>query len=170
VVYGFTTRYARTYTSLVTLAYVLGLVLSFLMPHPFPPTRLFMAIVSAVIDRAQMDPADATALGFATFASATATSMILLTGNSLLHPVIIGFAGVPVSWLAWVGLNRIALRCSSGRVSSGRRVALMRAPRRGVVAAQASAARPSSALRMQRMYGCRVRLDLRQQRGAWLSR
>jgi hypothetical protein len=28
--------------------------------------------------------------------------MILLTGNSMLHPVIIGFAGVPVSWLGWV--------------------------------------------------------------------
>jgi hypothetical protein len=71
VAYGFTTRYARTYTSLVTLAYVLGFVPSFLIPHPFPPTRLFMAIVSGVIARARMDPADATGLGFATFVSAT---------------------------------------------------------------------------------------------------
>jgi hypothetical protein len=97
--YGFTTRYAPTHTGLVTLAYVLGFALSFLTPHPFPPTLLFMVIVSAVIDRARMDPADAIALGFATFISATATSMIPLTGNSLLHPVTIGFAGVQVSSL-----------------------------------------------------------------------
>jgi hypothetical protein len=97
VAYGFTTCYARSYSSLVTLVYVLGFVLSFLIPHPFPRTLLFMAIVSAVTDRARVDPADATALGFATFVSTTATPMIPLIGNSPLHPVFIGFAGVQVS-------------------------------------------------------------------------
>jgi di/tricarboxylate transporter len=82
--------------------YVLGVVLSVLIPHPFPRTLLIIAIVTAVIDNSQMEQEDATALGFATFASSTATSMILLTGNVLLNTVIIGFAGVPVSWLGWV--------------------------------------------------------------------
>jgi di/tricarboxylate transporter len=99
---GVMTRYARSYTSLVTLVYVLGVVLSVLIPHPFPRTLLLMALVTAVIDRAQLEPADATALGFATFASATATSMILLTGDALLNTASIGFAGVPVSWLGWM--------------------------------------------------------------------
>jgi hypothetical protein len=49
------------------------------LPHPFLRTLLIMTIVTAVNGRAQMEPADATALGFATFASATATSMILMT-------------------------------------------------------------------------------------------
>jgi anion transporter len=99
---GFMTRYARSYTSLVTLVYVLGFVLSVLIPHPFPRTLLLMALVTAVIDSSRMDPADATALGFATFASSTATSMILLTGDALLNTASIGFASVPVSWLGWV--------------------------------------------------------------------
>jgi hypothetical protein len=73
-----------------------------------------MAIVTAVIDRAQMDPADATALGFATFASAIATSAILLPGNSLLHAVIIGFAGVQASWLGWVGYMAVPGLLASG--------------------------------------------------------
>jgi len=52
VAYYFMTRYARSYTSLVTLVYVLGVVLSVLIPHPFPRTLLLMALVTAVIDRA----------------------------------------------------------------------------------------------------------------------
>jgi anion transporter len=103
VAYCCMTRYARSYTSLVTLVYVLGFVLSFLIPHAFPRTLLIMAVVTAVIDASDMEPADATALGFATFASATATSMILMTGDSLLNTASISFAGVPVSWLGWAG-------------------------------------------------------------------
>jgi di/tricarboxylate transporter len=67
VAYYFMTRYARSYTSMVTLVYVLGVVLSVLIPYPFPRTLLIIAIVTAVIDNSQMEQADATALGFATF-------------------------------------------------------------------------------------------------------
>jgi anion transporter len=101
VAYALMSRYARSYTSTVTLVYVLGFVLSILIPHPFPRTLLVMAVVGAIIEGSRMEPASARALGFATFASATATSMILLTGDSLLNTASIGFAGVPVSWLGW---------------------------------------------------------------------
>jgi anion transporter len=101
VAYTLMSRYARSYASTVTLVYVLGFVLSILIPHPFPRTLLVMAVVGAIIEDSRMEPAGARALGFATFASATATSMILLTGDSLLNTASIGFAGVPVSWLGW---------------------------------------------------------------------
>ena len=103
VAYAFMSCYARSYGSTVTLVYVLGFVLSFLIPHPFPRTLLIMAMVTAIIEGSRMEPADARALGFATFASATATSMILLTGDSLLNTATIGFAGVELSWLGWAG-------------------------------------------------------------------
>jgi anion transporter len=101
VAYGLMSRYARSYVSTVTLVYVLGFVLSFLIPHPFPRTLLIMAMLSAIIERSEMQAADARALGFATFAGATATSMILLTGDALLNTASIGFAGREVTWLEW---------------------------------------------------------------------
>ncbi len=101
VAYGLMSRYARTYAKTVTLVYLLGFVLSFLIPHPFPRTLLIMSMVTAIIEGSRMEPADARALGFATFASATATSMILLTGDAALNTASIGFAGVELSWLGW---------------------------------------------------------------------
>ncbi len=100
---GLMSRYARSYASTVTLVYVLGFVLSFIIPHPFPRTLLIMAMVTAVIEGSRMEPADARALGFATFASATPTSMILLTGDSALNTASIAFAGAELSWLGWAG-------------------------------------------------------------------
>jgi anion transporter len=102
VAYFFMTRYADSYTSMVTLVYVLGFVLSFLIPHPFPRTLLIVAIVNAVIESSPMAPEDATALGFATFASSTGTSMILMTGDALLNGAALGFSGTGLSWLGWV--------------------------------------------------------------------
>lgn len=102
IAYFFMLRFANSYHSIVVLVYVLGFVLSFLIPHPFPRTLLIMAVVAAIIDNSEMDPRDATALGFATFSSATATSMILLTGDSLLNTAGAAFAEVPVSWLDWM--------------------------------------------------------------------
>jgi anion transporter len=101
VAYGLMSRYARSYASTVTLVYVLGFLLSLLIPHPFPRTLLIMAMVSVIIERSQMEAADARALGFATFAGATATSMILLTGDALLNTASIGFAGRELTWLDW---------------------------------------------------------------------
>jgi di/tricarboxylate transporter len=44
--------------------------------------------------------------------------MILLTGNSMLHPVVIGFAGVQVSWLGWVGYMAVPGVLASGLMCS----------------------------------------------------
>jgi len=94
-------RFASSYRSLVVLVYVLGFLLSFLIPQPFPRTLLIMAVVGAVIDSAGMDPRDAASLGFATFAGATATSMMLLTGDAMLNAASVGFSGTTLTWLGW---------------------------------------------------------------------
>ena len=114
VAYGLMSRYARSYASTVTLVYVLGFLLSFLIPHPFPRTLLIMGMVTAIIEGSRMEPADARALGFATFASATATSMILLTGDALLNTASLGLAGVKLSWLGWAGYMAVPGVLASG--------------------------------------------------------
>jgi anion transporter len=101
VAYFFMIRYATSYRSLIILTYVLGFVLSFLIPHPFPRALLMMSLMRAVIQKAGMNKADAASLGLSVFVATTATSTILLTGDSTLNIATVGFSGLNVSWLDW---------------------------------------------------------------------
>lgn len=102
VAYFFMLRYATSYRSLIVLTYALGVVLSLLIPHPFPRALLVMAVMSAIIRNARMHAADAAALGLSVFVATTATSMILLTGDSTLNIAAVGFSGSAVGWLDWI--------------------------------------------------------------------
>jgi anion transporter len=102
VAYYFMLRYATSYRSLIVLTSGLGVVLSLLIPHPFPRALLVMAVMGAIIQQARIDPADAAALGLSVFVATTATSMIFLTGDSTLNIATVGFSGVTVGWLDWI--------------------------------------------------------------------
>ena len=102
VAYFFMTRYAKSYKSIIVLAYVLGIVLSFIIPHPFPRVLLIMAVVSQIIKESGANETDTASLGFAVFSSVTATSMILLLGDSVLNVAGVGFSGEQVGFLEWI--------------------------------------------------------------------
>jgi len=102
VAYFFMIRYATSYRSTIVLTYVLGLVLSLLIPHPFPRALLTMAVVSAIIQKARLNRADAASLGLSVFVATTATSTILLTGDSTLNIATVGFSGEGLGWLGWL--------------------------------------------------------------------
>ena len=102
VAYIFMIKFAKSYRSIVVLAYVLGFVLSILIPQPFPRTLLIMALVAQIIKKSGANQRDATSLGLAVFTSATATSMILLTGDAMLNVAAVAFTGLHVGWLEWV--------------------------------------------------------------------
>jgi di/tricarboxylate transporter len=76
-------------------------VLSLLIPHPFPRALVMMSLVRAIIQKARVNRVDAASLGLSVFVSTTATSTILLTGDSTLNIATVGFSGVPLSWLGW---------------------------------------------------------------------
>ena len=102
VAYIFMIRYATSYRSLIVLTFVLGFILSFLIPHPFPRALLMMSLIAAIIKKAKINPKDAASLGLSVFVATTATSMILLTGDSTLNIAAVGFSTVSVSWLDWL--------------------------------------------------------------------
>ena len=102
IAYFFMTRYAKSYKSIIVLAYVLGIVLSFIIPHPFPRVLLIMAVVSQIVKEAGANETDTASLGFAVFSSVTATSMILLLGDSVLNVAGVGFSGEQVGFLEWI--------------------------------------------------------------------
>jgi anion transporter len=95
-------RFARSYKSIIVLGYVLGLVLSFVIPHPFPRVLLIMAMLGQVIKEAKANEADTAALGFSVFAAATATAMVLLVGDSVLNVAGVGFSGENVGFIEWI--------------------------------------------------------------------
>jgi anion transporter len=101
VAYVFMIRYATSYRSLIVLTFVLGFILSFLIPHPFPRALLLMSLIAAIIKKAKANAIDAASLGLSVFVATTATSMILLTGDSTLNIAAVGFSTMPVSWLDW---------------------------------------------------------------------
>jgi di/tricarboxylate transporter len=97
----FIIRYATSYRSLIILTYVLGFVLSFLIPHPFPRALLLMSLMRVIIQKSGMNAADAASVGLSVFVASTATSTILLTGDSTLNIATVGFSGLSVGWLDW---------------------------------------------------------------------
>ena len=102
VAYFFMIRYATSYRSIIVMTYVLGFILSFLIPHPFPRALLLMSLVRAIIHKAGVNAQDAASLGLSVFVASTATSTMLLTGDSTLNIATVGFSGMTVSWLDWV--------------------------------------------------------------------
>ncbi len=102
VAYFFMIRYASSYRSLIVLTYVLGVVLNLLIPHPFPRALLVMAVVGAMIRSANVNKRDAASIGLSVFVAVTATSTILLTGDSTLNIAAVGFSGLSVGWIDWI--------------------------------------------------------------------
>ena len=113
VAYFFMGKYADSYTKIIVLSYVLGFVLSFLIPQPFPRTLLIMALVAQIIKRSGANKRDAASLGMAVFVSATATSMILLTGDAMLNVAAVAFSGENVGWLQWAVYMAVPGICAS---------------------------------------------------------
>jgi anion transporter len=101
VAYFFMIRFANSYLSIVVLAYILGFVLSLMIPQPFPRTLLIMALVGQIIKQSGANAKDAASLGLAVFTSATATTMILLTGDAMLNVAAVALTGIRVGWLEW---------------------------------------------------------------------
>ena len=97
----FIIRYANSYRDLIVLTYVLGFVLRFHIPHPFPRALLLMSLMRVIIQKSGMNAVDAASVGLSVFVATTATSTILLTGDSTLNIATVGFSGLSLGWLDW---------------------------------------------------------------------
>lgn len=115
--YMFILKFVNSFTSIVISAYVLGGLLSFLIPHPWPRSFLIMSVMAMIIKSANMPKRDAAIIGLAVFAGSAFNSMILLTGDSVLNMIGATAGNVTLSWLEWTkymavpGLVASALAC-----------------------------------------------------------
>ncbi|WP_428559524.1 MAG: SLC13 family permease [Solidesulfovibrio sp. DCME] len=102
IAYSYILRYVNTYRSIIVGMYVLGLLLSFIIPHPWPRSFLIMSVVAIIVKSAKIPLKDAVNIGLAVFAGSVPTSMVLLTGDATVNPVAVEMSGQAVSWLGWL--------------------------------------------------------------------
>jgi len=100
--YHFILKYVNSFTGVIVSAYVLGVLLSFFIPHPFPRVFLIMSVMSVIIKSAGLPGPDAANIGLAVFASAAGGSMILLTGDSTMNVLASTIGARSLTWLDWV--------------------------------------------------------------------
>ncbi len=115
--YMFILKFVNSFSSIIIGAYVLGFLLSFLIPHPWPRSFLIMSVMAMIIKSANLPKKDAANIGLAVFAGSAANSMILLTGDSVLNMVGATAGNVSLTWLEWLkymglpGVAASALMC-----------------------------------------------------------
>lgn len=98
----FVRRFVRSYSGVIISCYVLGFFLSIIIPHPWPRSILLMSVMHNVIREAHLSRQYAANVGLAVFVGSIPTSMILLTGDSVLNPLMAEMAGVEISYLGWI--------------------------------------------------------------------
>lgn len=101
IAYAFVLKFVNSYPSIVISIFALTLVLSLLIPLPWPRAFLVMSVMTVVIRDAGLDKEDAAKIGFAVFAASVPVSLIFLTGDSVLNPLVIAASGATVGWVKW---------------------------------------------------------------------
>ncbi|WP_306601890.1 SLC13 family permease [Geothrix sp. 21YS21S-2] len=101
IAYNFILKYVNSFTSIVASGYILGLILSFMIPHPWPRSFMIMAVMGIIIKATKLEPKYAASIGLSVFAGSVPISMILLTGDSAINVVAMNYAGMEASWLKW---------------------------------------------------------------------
>ncbi len=86
---------------LIVVVYFLNAVLAIIIPVPFPRAFILISLVKAYISQIRISTEAEAALGFAVFASCIPSSMLFLTGESILNPIVASFAG-GISWMQWL--------------------------------------------------------------------
>ena len=101
IAYSFILRFVDSYRSIIISTFALTLLLSLLIPLAWPRAFLVMSVMAVVIRSAQLPQEDAVKIGFTVFASSVPVSLIFLTGDSVLNPLVVASSGVAVGWMKW---------------------------------------------------------------------
>ena len=100
--YAFILRFVRGWRSIIVSIFVLTLILSLLIPHPWPRAFLIMSVMTVIIRSAHIPKQDAVIIGFTVFAASVPISLVFLTGDATINPLAASYAGDPVSFVRWL--------------------------------------------------------------------
>lgn len=100
--YAFILRFVRGWRSIIVSIFALTLILSLLIPHPWPRAFLIMSVMMVIIRSANIPRKDAAVIGFTVFAASVPVSLIFITGDSTINPLAMSYAGEAVSFVDWL--------------------------------------------------------------------
>ena len=102
IAYHFIKLFVKSYESVIIAGYVLGFLLSFMIPHPWPRSFLLLSVMGHVVKTSGLSEKNARQIGMAIFIGSIPTSMILITGDSTLNSAVMTFSGQTLSWIQWL--------------------------------------------------------------------
>lgn len=102
IAYKFVIKFVSFFKSIIISSFVLQVILSLLIPHPWPRAFIILSVMKIVIESANIPKEDGRIIGFSVFAAAVPTSMFFLTGDSNLNILVVDFAGQNFGWIDWV--------------------------------------------------------------------
>lgn len=100
--YSFILRFVRGWRSIIVSIFILTLILSLLIPHPWPRAFLIMSVMAVVIRSVHLPKKDAVIVGFTVFAASVPVSLIFITGDATINPLAAGYADEAVSFIRWL--------------------------------------------------------------------
>ena len=103
--------FVRSYPTFIAAIYLLGIVLSLFIPHPFSRSFIMLAMVKSILDQIDVTKEEKISLGLAVFVAGAVNSSVFLTGDMSLNVLSTNFAGFQITWLEWfvlMGLPSLA--------------------------------------------------------------
>ena len=101
IAYKFILKFVNSYKSIIISIFALTIMLSILIPHPWPRAFLIMSVMTVLIKSTDISKEDSIKIGFTVFAAAVPSSMIFLTGDSTINFLAAQSSGMAVSWMQW---------------------------------------------------------------------
>lgn len=102
IAYALIKRFVHSYNGIIVSVFILTLVMSLLIPHPWPRAFLVMSVMSVVIKGADIPKIDAVKIGFTVFAASVPVSLIFLTGDSVINSLAVSYVKEStIGWLSW---------------------------------------------------------------------
>ena len=102
IAYMFVLKFVNSFNSIIISTFVLQIILSLLIPHPWPRAFLVLSVMKVVIESAGIEKEDAAIIGFSVFAAAVPTAMLFLTGDSTINMIAVDLSGQNLGWLGWL--------------------------------------------------------------------
>ena len=104
IAYWFISKFVRSFMGVMFSIFSMTLLLSIIIPHPWPRAFLIMSIMKEVIENAKISKRDSITIGYTVFAISVPIGMMLLTGDSSINPLAVQYSGVELGWLGWFKL------------------------------------------------------------------
>jgi di/tricarboxylate transporter len=101
IAYNYMLRFVKDWKSIIIGIFVLTLILSLLIPHPWPRAFLIMAVMAVIIRSSDIPRKDAIKIGMAVFAASVPVSLVFLTGDAVINPLAVQSSGMAMGFISW---------------------------------------------------------------------